>query len=69
MEKIELNIEGMHCGSCAVGIQMFTSQMDGVKSVEVSLDDKKGTFEFDNSKVDKEKIIKAIEQLGYKASA
>ena len=30
MEKLELHIEGMHCGSCAVGIQMLTSQMDGV---------------------------------------
>ena len=57
----------MHCGSCAVGIQMLTSQMDGVKSAEVSYDGKKGTFEFDSAKTSKEKIIKAIEELGYKA--
>lgn len=68
MEKIDLNIEGMHCGSCAVGIQMIVSGMDGVKSAEVSYEGKKGTFEFDSSKATKEQIIKSIEDLGYKAA-
>ena len=68
MEKIELNIEGMHCGACAIGIQMLVSQMDGVKSVEVSYEGKKGAFEFDSAKTTKEQIIKEIDTLGYKAS-
>ena len=68
MTKIDLKIEGMHCGSCAVGIQMLTSSIDGVKSVEVSYEGKKGTFEFDETKASKEKIVKAIEELGYKAN-
>ena len=68
MEKIELNITGMHCGACATGIQMFVSQMDGVGTVFVDYDTKKGTFEFDSAKVTKDQIIKAIEELGYKAS-
>lgn len=68
MEKIYLKIDGMHCGSCAVGIQMLVSQMDGVKSVEVSYDDKKGTFEFDSAKVSKDEIVKSISELGYTAS-
>ena len=68
MEKLELHIDGMHCGSCAVGIQMLTSQMDGVKSAEVDYKGKKGVFEFDPAKVTKEQIIKGIEELGYKAS-
>lgn len=68
MEKLDLQIEGMHCGSCAVGIQMLVSQMEGVKSIEVSYDAKKGTVEFDSTKVTKEQIVKAVEELGYKAS-
>jgi len=67
MEKVEMHIEGMHCGSCAVGIQMLTSQMEGVKSAEVSYEEKKGVFEFDPSKVKKEDIVKSIAELGYKA--
>ena len=68
MEKLELHIEGMHCGSCAVGIQMLTSQMDGVKSAEVSYEGKKGVFEFDSSKVTKEQILQSIAELGYTAT-
>jgi copper chaperone CopZ len=68
MEKVELKIEGMHCGACATGIQMLTSQMDGVSSSFVDYEGKKGVFEFDPAKVRKEDIIKAIAELGYTAS-
>ena len=68
MEKIELNIEGMHCGSCAVGIQMIVSQIDGVASASADYDKKKAWVEFDPAKTSKEAIIKAIEELGYKAT-
>jgi Cu+-exporting ATPase len=68
MQKVTLNIGGMHCGSCATGIQMLTSTMDGVKSSFVDYDKKEGVIEFDESKVAKEAIIKAITELGYTAS-
>jgi len=69
MAKIELQIEGMHCGSCATGIQMLTSQMDGMGEVFVDYEGKKGTFEIkDSSKVSKEDLLKAIVELGYTAS-
>ena len=67
-EKLTLNIEGMHCGGCATGIQMVTSELDGVSSAFVDLDSKKGDFEFDPAKVTKEKIIEEIGKLGYKAA-
>ena len=68
MEKITLQIGGMHCGACATGIQMLTSGMDGVKSAFVDYEGKKGDFEFDPVKVTKEAIIKGIAELGYTAS-
>lgn len=68
MQKIELHIEGMHCGACATGIQMLVSGMDGVKSIFVDYDGKKGDVEFDSSKVTKDAIIKSIAELGYTAS-
>jgi len=68
MEKIDLQIEGMHCGSCATGIQMLVSQMDGAGEVFVDYKDKKGTFEHDPEKLPKDEIIKAIAELGYQAS-
>lgn len=68
MEKITLDIGGMHCGACATGIQMLVSGMDGVKSIFVDYDKKKGEVELDASKVTKDAIIKAIAELGYTAS-
>lgn len=68
MEKLELNIEGMHCGGCATGIQMVTEQMDGVSSSFVDLDSKKGTLEYDSEKVKPDAIIAEIGKLGYQAA-
>ena len=58
----------MHCGACATGIQMLVSGMDGVKSIFVDYEGKKGTCEFDDTKTTKENILKAIADLGYTAS-
>jgi len=68
MDKVEMNIEGMHCGGCATGIQMVTEQMDGVSSSFVDLDGKKGTFEIDGDKVTSDQIIEEIKKLGYTAT-
>ncbi len=68
MTKIDMQIGGMHCGACAMGIQMLVSGMDGVASVFVDYEGKKGTFEFDESKVSKEKIVSEIATLGYTAN-
>jgi len=68
MQKITLHIEGMHCGSCATGIQMLTSAMDGVTSSAVDYGKKEGVVEFDEAKISKEQIVKGIAELGYQAS-
>lgn len=68
MDKVDLNIEGMHCGACATGIQMLVSQMDGVNSAFVDYEGKKGTVEFDPAKVSKEQIIQNINNIGYTAN-
>ena len=68
MEKLEMTIEGMHCGACATGIQMITSGLDGVKSVFVDYNGKKGTWEIDPTLVTKDQIQKAVAELGYTAS-
>lgn len=63
-----MNIEGMHCGGCATGIQMVTEQLNGVASSFVDLDGKKGTFEIDSAFVTPEAIIEEIKKLGYQAT-
>lgn len=65
--KKSLNIEGMHCNSCASGIQLVLQSTDGVINASASYDTKKGEVEFDEEKTNIDAILNAIEQLGYKA--
>ena len=68
MITIEMNIEGMHCGGCATGIQMVTELMDGVGKTAVDLDAKKGSFEFDEAVTNAQALIDEIAKLGYQAT-
>lgn len=67
IKKVALNISGMHCNSCASGIQMVLQSTDGVLNASANYDAKKGEVEFDEEKTNISNIIKTIEQLGYKA--
>ncbi|MDQ7056024.1 MAG: heavy metal-associated domain-containing protein [Persephonella sp.] len=68
IEKIELNISGMHCAGCAAGIEATLGATEGIITASVNLATSKGIFEFDPSKITKEQIIKKIGELGYQAS-
>ena len=67
MIKKNYNIEGMHCGACATGIEMFLANTEGVSSAKVAFDEKKAEVEYDETKANDEKVIKAIEEAGFKA--
>ena len=67
-KKIQLNIEGMHCDSCAIGIQMVLQNTEGVLKSFVDYEKKLAEVEFDENKIKVENIIKAIEELNYKAT-
>lgn len=69
MIKKFYNIEGMHCGACATGIEMFLSNTEGVNSAKISFEEKKAEVEYDETKASDEKIIKAVEEAGFKAQA
>lgn len=65
MKKTTLNVEGMHCNSCAMIIEDNLKEI-GVGKVSVSVKDNKVNVEFDESKTDLKKIKQAIEKDGYK---
>lgn len=68
MAKIQFSIEGMHCGSCAAGIKMILDNTDGVLNASADWDSKSGEVEYDEEKIKLEDILKAIKELGYKAT-
>ena len=65
MEKKILNVEGMSCNHCVNGIKKAVEELDGVISVEVSLEDKTVTVEYDPMKVKSSNIQVTIEDEGY----
>ena len=67
-KKVTFNIDGMHCGACATGIQMISEGMDGVVKAFVDYDKKSGEIEFDPEKLKIETLFAEIKKLGYTAT-
>lgn len=67
MEKIALNISGMHCASCAGNIEGVLRKISGVKRAQVNFALEKAQIEFEPDKLSVQDLITAIEKAGYKA--
>jgi Cu+-exporting ATPase len=65
MKKIKIDIEGMHCASCASNIERSLSKTSGVSNARVSLLLKKGNCEITDN-VKEADIVNAIKRAGYK---
>lgn len=68
IQKVNLKIEGMHCGACSTGIEMLISNKEGVSSIKVDYDKKIGEVEFNDEKVSLDDIIAGIKELSYTAT-
>lgn len=67
-QTLVLEIKGMHCAGCASGIEAMLKRVDGVTRVSVSFEERLATVTYDPARASAEKIIEAIEKMGYKAS-
>ena len=54
-----LQIEGMTCQSCALGVEYELKQVEGVVDAKADYRDRKGYVKYDADKVDAETIAKA----------
>lgn len=69
MIKKVLKIEGMHCTSCSMSIDMDLEDLEGIKKAQTSYAKQETEVEFDPEKVNLEKIIETIKKTGYTAQA
>ena len=67
MKRIELDIQGMHCASCSTLINRALSKTEGVHNANVNYATAKASIEFDEKKLNSEKLIKIVESKGYGA--
>lgn len=65
MEKITLNIGGMHCAACSAYLEKELSKTDGVENAAVSIATNTATFEYDSSKLTIKDIDKVVKGCGY----
>ncbi|MDD5465529.1 MAG: heavy metal translocating P-type ATPase [Candidatus Omnitrophica bacterium] len=67
MEKVVLNISGMHCVSCASNIEAALKRLPGVFSARVNFATEKAYIEFEPQKLKPADLIAAVGKAGYKA--
>lgn len=66
--KQQLNVEGMHCASCAMTIDGELEELDGVKQSKTSYAKQKTEVEYDESKLSTGALVATIAELGYRAT-
>lgn len=69
METIVLKVQGMSCGGCVSSIKSVLQPIDGVASVEVSLEKGQVTLSYDATKTRAQAFKQAIEDAGYDVTA
>lgn len=67
MKKIKLNIEGMHCTSCAMNIDFDLEDLNGIKSARTNYAKQMCEVELDENKIKIEDVVKQVQETGYKA--
>ena len=66
MKETNLKIEGMHCAGCSTRLEKVLNNLEGVETAKVSLEEKKATIKYDETKINIETIKEAIEDAGFK---
>jgi copper chaperone len=69
MQKTIVKVEGMSCGHCELAVQDAVKKLPGIKKVKASKGKKQAVVEFDQTLVTLDKIIAAINETGYEATA
>jgi len=64
-QRLELAVTGMTCNHCVENVRRAVTECTGVQNVEVSL--KRGRVVVEGENLDPDRIMSAIEELGYQA--
>uniref|UniRef100_H2Z7G9 P-type Cu(+) transporter n=1 Tax=Ciona savignyi TaxID=51511 RepID=H2Z7G9_CIOSA len=67
-DTVVLNIEGMTCDACVNSIQTTLCKLEGVNNIQVSLDNKEATVDYNPELITLDSIKDAIEDMGFDAA-
>ena len=65
MKQLTVSVTGMTCANCVATIERNLKKMDGVGGAVVNLVTEKATIDYDQNRVDPEKIINRVVDIGY----
>ena len=68
MKNIIIKIKVMGCQNCVNAVMESLSEIDGINKVNVSLEKELAEVEYDELKVNADKMIETIKELEYEAS-
>ena len=63
-----LAVPDMNCAVCPITVKKALHKIEGVKAVQVDLDSRKATVNFDNAKTNVAALIHATTEAGYPSS-
>src|SRR5882762_10126425 len=66
-KRIELSVSGMTCPSCELHIESEVKKLPGISTVKASYEKGSTTVEYDEQKIKTDKIIAAVNGIGYHA--
>jgi Cu+-exporting ATPase len=68
-QKVVLEIEGMHCASCAQAVEKALAGLEGVSAASVNIANHKATVEHAADRAPVDELRRAVERAGYAVAA
>lgn len=69
LKKVTLDVQGMTCSSCEYKVESALKKVDGVAKVKANYAESNAEVEFDPQIVSVEKLVEAVNEIGYSAKA
>ncbi len=67
--KLDLAIDGMHCGSCVRRVTVALQKVEGVEPEALKVEIGSASVNFDAEKATLQEIVDAVNRLGFTAHA
>lgn len=68
MQTAHIQIDGMTCTGCTASVQKALQAQTGVSSVSISLEDGMASVDYDETLVNQQQLLDAIEAAGFDAT-
>lgn len=68
IQTVTLSVPGMNCAACPITVKTALSRVEGVRKINVRLDEREAVVTFDDSKTNIKTLTEATKNAGYPSS-